>query len=182
MVNLEDIYKSLSFKSVDVKDLNFLRAEKRLKEHLSGKVDFSELGYMPEEVLENDDIYLFPIGWIGCAGYLIQKTDQEIVGFGSYISREAHLWAYYEGISLATLGRGRKNRISIVSVNDKEKTIKALKSFLDSQYVDREIISKLDELPLIFDNVDLYFSIRSLIEARNGNWFEFKISGYENNA
>lgn len=133
-------------------------------------------GYERSGVLEGPSAFYFPIGWIGCSGHLVIKDSFEVVSFGSYIGDKEHIWAYHQNISMENLGKDRKNTFTIQKVQDVEKTTKVLKSFLDSRYVNNEIVPKLSELPITLQDVDLYFGIRDLLTAKYKDWFEFEIS------
>ncbi len=136
----------------------------------------SELVYQRERVLENDDSFYFPLGWIGCVGHLISKKPLRLISFGSYIGPGAHIWAYYEGISIAVDGKDRFNSLKILRINDEQNTIRVLKSFLKPRWVAEEVVPKFTSLPVEINGVDLYFGIRGLLEARANEWFSFEVS------
>ncbi|GAA3918470.1 hypothetical protein [Litoribacillus peritrichatus] len=138
--------------------------------------DPRESGYSIDEVLENNQAYYFPIGWIGCSGHLVVKSNLEVIGFGSYIGPESHIWAYHQGISLEELGKYRRNCISIVSVENKEKTLKVIRRFVEPRKVLKEISPALEKLPVKIKGVDLYFAIADLLEAKYHGWFDYEIT------
>lgn len=153
----------------------FALAEKLFLSTLSG--DFaSEFVYDRNQVRENDDSFYFPVGWIGCSGHLVSKNPLRLISFGSYIGPEAHIWAYYAGISLAPLGKDRKNKLKILFINDHENTIRVLKTFLDSSWLARDLVPRLSSLPVEISDVDLYFGIRGLLEAKENDWFRFEVT------
>lgn len=152
----------------------FERAEKVIFDKLEVNSDYE--GYERSGVLESPSAIFFPIGWIGCRGHLVVKDTFEVVSFGSYIGTKEHIWAYHQNISMEDLGKDRKNTFTIRKIQDAENTTKVLKSFLDSRYVDNEIVPKYNELPIVLEDVDLYFGIRDLLTAKYKQWFEFKIS------
>ncbi|WP_156397994.1 MULTISPECIES: hypothetical protein [unclassified Duganella] len=135
-----------------------------------------EFGYAREHVLENDDAFYIPLGWIGCCGHLISKFPLHLISFGSYIGPETHLWAYYQGISMSPLGKDRKNQLRILSICDYENTVTVLKTFLDHRWLERKSAPRLSSLPVELNEVDLYFGISGLLQAKKNNWFQFEIS------
>ncbi len=168
----ESYFETLGYASVDVANGGFKKAELSLFSQL--EFDPFEIGYKSKDVLENRDTYYFPIVCVGCCGYLVTKEDLEVISFGSYVGRIEHIWAYYEGAQLASLGKDRNNSLIIKEVRDAKRTLKVLKSFLDNNYVN-SIEPEFRSLPIVLDNVDIYFGIRDLFDARMKNWFEFEI-------
>jgi hypothetical protein len=166
--------EELGFRKADCSTKLFAAAEGLLFSYFFD----NRRAYDPEKVLESPEAYYFPINWIGCSGYLVVKESSEIIPFGSYVGHEAHIWAYYQGISLASAGADRHNNLKILRVNDRERTIAVLKDFLNAKYVAGEVVPKLDALPLLLEDVDLYFAIRGLINARANGWFTFEVSKY----
>ncbi|WP_444996278.1 hypothetical protein [Aliikangiella sp. IMCC44359] len=152
----------------------FGSTEKIIFDKLDINGDFE--GYERSDVLESTSTFFFPVGWIGCCGHLVIKDSFEVVSFGSYIGEKEHIWAYHQSISLETLGKDRKNTFTILKVQDVENTTKVLKSFLDSRYVNNEIVPKFNRQPITLEDVDLYFGIRNLLTSKYKGWFEFEIS------
>jgi hypothetical protein len=168
-----DYLESLGYQTVDVTNSDLKNAERSIIKYL--KLDPFESGYKSEDVLENGDTYYFPICWIGCCGHLVAKDDHKITTFGSYVGHIEHIWAYYEGVQFASLGKDRKNNLTIKTVSDRTNTIKVLKSFLDSRYVTNKIEPQFDSLPIVLESIDIYFGIKDLFKARMNNWFEFEV-------
>jgi len=164
------------FRSADTSTATFSKAEAAFLSSLSNEESASKLGYSRGDVLENQDSFYFPVGWIGCCGHLVNKSSLHVVSFGSYIGPGAHIWAYYEGISMEALGRDRRNTLRILSVSDTRNTVEVLKTFLNPRWVRTELIPKLSALPTEIEGVDLYFGIRSLLEARANGWFAFEVA------
>ncbi|PIF13029.1 hypothetical protein CLU94_5136 [Janthinobacterium sp. 13] len=136
----------------------------------------SDLGYERELVLENEDTFYFPLGGIGCGGNLVSKSPLRLISFGSYIAPSAHIWAYYQGISMAPLGKDRQNSLKILHMKDEKNTVRVLKTFLNPRWVERELVPKLTTLPVEINGIDLYFGIRGLLEAIENEWFSFQVS------
>lgn len=135
----------------------------------------SEMGYRREQVLENGDTFYFPLGWIGCGGNLVIKNPRRLISFGSYTGPVAHIWAYYQGIGMAPLGKDRINNLTILDIQDEQNTLRVLKTFLKPGWVD-ELLPKLASLPVEIKGIDLYFGIRGLLQARENKWFSFHVS------
>ncbi len=172
---IESLPSSLGYSVLkDQTDREFVDAEKIIFEKLN--VDASYENYSRNKVLEGATAYYFPICWIGSSGHLVIKNTHEVVSFGSYIGKSEHIWAYHYGISIASLGKDRKNDFTICKINDEENTIKVLESFLDAKTLISEIVPRLNNLPLILNDVDLYFGIRDLLKAKYENWFQYKIN------
>ena len=108
-------------------------------------------------------------------GHLFSKTNQQIIQFGSYIGAYDHIWAYHEGISLETLGENRKNTLIILDIADVEKLMKVLNRIVAKEYLNKEILPNINKLPIRLTDVDLYFIIRDLIEARIYDWYRYEI-------
>lgn len=153
----------------------FALAEKLFLTMLSGD-GASGIDYDRNQVLENGDSFYFPVGWIGCSGHLVSKNPLRLISFGSYIGPEEHIWAYYTGISLAPLGKDRKNKFKILGINDRDNTVRVLKTFLDSNLLARDLIPRLSSLPVEFSDIDLYFGISGLLEAKENDWFRFEVT------
>lgn len=164
------------FRAADTEAAAFREAEAIFLSSLSSERSASQLGYSRGRVLENGDAFYFPVGWIGCSGHLVIKSPLRLISFGSYIGPGAHIWAYYEGISMEPLGRDRRNSLDILSVRDRQNTVRVLKTFLNPKWVDGEVIPRLSSMPLNLKDVDLYFGIRGLLEARANEWFGFRVS------
>src|SRR5687767_9706102 len=88
--------EEFGFRKADCQTEHFARAEEVLLSIFVEPVSFDR-----EKVLENAELFYFPIVCIGCTGYLVVKATLEIIAFGSYVGSEAHIWAYYQGISMA---------------------------------------------------------------------------------
>ena len=164
------------FQPVDIGAAAFIEAERLFLSSLSNGGNASKLDYERKRVLENQDAFYFPVGWIGCSGHLVTKNPLRPVSFGSYVGPGAHIWAYYQGISMEAFGNDRKNKLRILSVRDVQNTVSALKSFLNPRWVDGELLPRLSALPTEIEGVDLYFGIRSLLEAQSNDWFRFEVS------
>jgi len=153
----------------------FREAEAVFLSSFSPETSAAELGYRRESVLENDNAYYIPVGWIGCSGHLVTKRPLRLIAFGSYIGSSAHIWAHYRGISMAPLGRDRRNTLRILSISDLESTVRVLKTFLDPKRVDDELSLGLSSLPLELEGIDLYFGIQGLLQAEANDWFRFEV-------
>lgn len=137
--------------------------------------------YRREEILENDEFYYLPVGWIGCCGFLVLKASEAIIQFGSYMGPESHIWAFKRGANLGVTGAERRNDVVITAVRDERETLRVLRSFLNGRYVDNELEPKLrSELPVRVADVDLYFGLRDLHEAEKCAWFDFTIEPVAN--
>lgn len=174
-VAVDPLVLAFGFRAADTQTSDFQEAEAKFLSSLSSPAMACNLGYKRDEVLENTDAYYFPVGWIGCSGNLVTKNPLRLIGFGSYIGPGLHIWAHYQGISIAPLGKDRKNTLKILSIRDQENTLRVLNTFLNSSRLDRELLPKLSTIPTEFRDVDLYFGIRDLLEAREKGWFEFEV-------
>lgn len=163
-------FETLGYKSVNVDDSQFQKAESTLIQHL--KIDISHYNYESSDSVENEDTYFIPISWIGCIGHLVTKDEFKVITFGSGVGYQALIWAYYEGIRY---GAGKRNSITIEAIEDMDKTRGALHSFLNRDENAHISPPILDSLPIVLEDVDLYFGISQLFEARLNNWFEFEI-------
>jgi hypothetical protein len=166
---------NFGFRSADIETSNFKAAEAAFLSGQSSSTAAFDLGYKRESVLENGDAYYFPVGWVGCSGHLVTKNPLRLISFGSYIGPGAHIWAHYQGISMAPLGKDRQNTLKILSISDLANTLRVLKTFLNPKWVDQELSVRLSSLPTELKEVDLYFGIRDLLEAQDNDWFRFKV-------
>lgn len=173
---VDPLILSYGFCPVDTASAGFKEAEALYFSGALSEARAYELGYLQEEVLENGDAYYFPVGWIGCSGHLVTKNPLRLIAFGSYIGPAAHIWAYYQGVSLAHLGEDRRNTLRILSVRDFEKTRGVLKQFINPKWLAQEFAAGPPSLPWELEDVDLYFGIRGLLEAKEKDWFRFEIS------
>jgi hypothetical protein len=164
------------FRTADIGSTTFGEAETLFLSSLSSESDAARVDYEQRRVLENDDAFYFPVGWVGCSGHLVSKRPLRLISFGSYVGPGAHIWAYYEGISMESVGKDRLNDFEILSVKDKQNTVRVLKTFLSPKWVDGEVVPRLSSLPLELKGIDLYFGIRGLLDARANEWFDFRVS------
>lgn len=149
-------------------------AEKSLAENLA--LEISELQYDGGLILENSEMFYFSFCWVGCSGYLISKNDFTVISFGSSVGRDEHLWAYHSGVALADFGEDRKNTIEIYSVRDIGNAKKSLDRVFLQGNKDVSLLESIGSGRIKLDDVDLYFSIRDLLEAKYNDWFQFKIT------
>lgn len=173
---LEPTPESFGFRPADCNTAIFVAAERVFLSSLTDESDAPEPLYKRDQVLENPDAFYFPVGWIGCSGHLVSKSQLRLISFGSYIGPGAHIWAYYQGISMGPLGKNRQNNLRILKVSDIEKTVGVLKQFLSPRWVDSHLVPRFASLPVDIEKVDLYFGIGGLLEAKMGNWFDFEVS------
>lgn len=174
--NTEPAPADFGFRAADTEAATFREAEALFLSSLSSERSASQIGYERGRVLGNGNAFYFPVGWIGCSGHLVIKSPLRLISFGSYIGPGAHIWAYYEGISMEPLGKDRRNNLDILSVKDKQNTVRVLKTFLNPKWVEGEVVPRLSLMPLNLKGVDLYFGIRGLLEARANEWFGFRVS------
>lgn len=170
---IDELYEGFNLHAADTTKASLYEAEEALLNTLD--FDPRENGYVIEDVQENKEIYYFPIGWIGCSGYIVVKADLSIIQFGSYIGHKENIWAFYQGICFGRTKYDRSNSFVINAVKNKEKMIKVLKRFLGSEYIKNEIEPNLSKLPIKIYDVDLYFSIRELLQTQFHGWFEYSI-------
>ena len=163
------------FKKADTTTNKFHEAEVLFLSSFESTAEVAEFGYKQENVRENEDAYYFPVGWVGCSGHLVTKSPLRLVSFGSYVGANAHIWAHYKGISMAPLGKDRRNTLRILSIRDVENTVRVLKSFVHPQWVDRELSLMQTPMPIQIEGIDLYFGIRDLLEAEMHEWFKFEV-------
>ena len=173
-MHYEEMFEFYGFSKANTNTAEFEEAEKLVFKPIP-ESNRKELDYSRDGVLENETDYFVPLGWIGCAGHIVRKSDLKVTKFGSYMPAGAHVWAYYQGISLNTLGKDRSNDIRITEVHDKSNTIDVLKKIFDPHYVKTEIAPLLDQPPIVIRNVDLYFGFGVLLETKDKGWFFFEI-------
>jgi hypothetical protein len=173
---VDPLISSFGFHAANTETSSFREAEAALLSGLPSSTAAEDLGYERGSVLENGDAYYFPVGWIGCSGYLVTKNPLHLIAFGSYIGPGAHIWAHYQGISMEPLGKDRRNTLKILSISDRENTLRVLRKFLHPRWVDQELSPKLSSLPIELNEIDLYFGIRALLEAQENGWFGFEVA------
>ena len=164
------------YQTVETESGIFKEAEALYLSNLFVGKSASDMGYERERVLENEDTFYFPLGWIGCSGSLVSKSPLRLISFGSQIGPGAHIWAYYQGISMAPLGKDRQNSLKILRVKDEKNTLRVLKTFLNPSWVEGELLPKLTSLPVEINGINLFFGIRGLLEAKENEWFSFQVS------
>jgi hypothetical protein len=149
--------------------------EQRIAEHLRAKYsDWQIPEYNIDRIQENDDACYFPIGWIGCSGFLVEKASLNVLQFGSYIGAKEHVWAYYRGFSFELLGADRLNDLTITKVNNHKKCSEILRQIARRNGLSIELLQDPPILPFVLRGVDLYFEIRNLMEAERENWLSLK--------
>ena len=172
----EPCLADFDYRTAETETRIFEKAEALYLSKLFVGKNASDMGYDRDRVLENEDSFYFPTAWVGCGGHLVSKSPYRLISFGSYIGAAAHIWAYYQGISMAPLGKDRLNNLKILYIEDEENTVRVLKTFLNPRWVTSELVPKLTSLPVEINGIDLYFGIRGLLEAKEKKWFSFHVS------
>jgi hypothetical protein len=113
-----------------------------------------ELGHLPEykssEVLINEDLLYFPIGWVGCVGFLVDRKTFEAHLLGSGIPVASHVWAHYRGFAKGRTGSERRNDLVITAVHSMKAIYDLLRVMFGGGTYFKEILRPgLDALPLL---------------------------------
>jgi hypothetical protein len=140
-----------------------------------------ELGRPPEykssEVLINEDLLYFPIGWVGCAGFLVDRKTFEAHLLGSGLPVVTHVWAHYRGFAKGRTGDERRNDLVITSVHSMKATCDLLRNiFGGGTYFKETLRPGLDALPLRINDIDLYSYTDELRIAELRGWFRFEVT------
>ena len=168
--------RELGFRRVELSEQEVQALEHLVNETL-GTSDKSQddggdtrFRYESGSVEENEDYYLTHLTWIGCSGVLIHKREQWAVPFGSYTSAARHVWAINKGLDLKT----ERNDLILTAIHNVAETTKLLENLIRG--VDRTYTrSLLEDLPVRFENLNLYFSINDLYSAELHGHYEFLI-------
>lgn len=120
-----------------------------------------------DRALLNDDLVYIPIGWIGCIGFLVERSSGSAILLGSGIGLNVHVWAYYRGFADGEDSASRRNDLIITSICDPHATRRVLRRIVRS--------ADLDRLPLRVCDVDLYFLRNDLWKAELKGAFTFRI-------
>lgn len=140
-----------------------------------------QLGHPPEykssEVLINEDLLYFPIGWVGCAGFLVDRKTFEAHLLGSGLPVVSHVWAHYRGFAKGRTGNQRRNDLVITSVSSMKAICDLLRDlFGGGTYFQEALRPGLDALPFRITNIDLYSHIHELRIAELRGWFRFEVT------
>lgn len=133
-------------------------------------------------IIERDDYWYFPIGYIGSSGIIINKSDERIFIMGSAHSIEEMFWGHENGFS------PKKIDLEIIEVSNSIKVSGLLAGVLrqlgkapsSPMRRGREMASEmLGSLPLKFEGINLWLSIPWFMEAEKEQWLKYKV--YESN-
>ncbi|MFO0941821.1 MAG: hypothetical protein U0930_13785 [Pirellulales bacterium] len=133
-----------------------------------------------------------PYGWIGCAGFIIDKADGYINQLGSCHALDDCFWAHNRNIKYAYAD------LTIHQVSDQNATIQALMKMGNSSpfnpipnklnnngemtefWTSEELARLLEDLPITFGNQELWFAIPAVrrlelnsscsFEVTRGSW------------
>jgi len=127
------------------------------------------------EVLVNAHLFLLPIGWIGCSGILIERETGRVDLLGSGCSAAVHVWAWYRGFASGKTRDQRPNTLRVGAVRDPTR-LDALVARLYPALGDGAVVARDG---LCFEDVDLYFLRRDLLDVEEDGAFEFAVTGAE---
>lgn len=146
-------------------------------EAMAPRPDFSDA-----DVLVADDLLFLPCGFIGSVGALFVPSRSLLIPLGSYVGLDDFLWAYHRGVDLAGATKwDRSNTFTIRAVHDREATLDFLKAIF-RRTRGWDVAKQLTNLPAVFENVDLYFSIPDLRSLEDSGACEFEFGGGERKA
>ncbi|WP_367874582.1 hypothetical protein [Luteolibacter sp. Populi] len=147
-----------------------------------------EVEFDPEDVIESAKWWYIPFGWIGCAGFIIDKDGGYINQLGSCHSLDECCWGHSNGIkykyadltvlrvhnldaTLATLMKMGNSSPFSPTPNKQDKDGN-LREFWTIDELRAEIIT----LPKTFPDQVLWFTILALHEARDKGYFDFEVA------
>ncbi len=157
------------------------------KQHLERALE-TEFSCDDSEAIEAPEWWYIPYGWIGCAGFIIDKADGYINQLGSCHSLDDCFWAHNRGIKYGYAD------LTITQVNDREGTIDTLmkmgnraplnpipnKSDGNDErrtfWTREELGQQIDDLPVTFDNQHLWFTIPALRRADENAFCNFEVT------
>lgn len=126
------------------------------------EIDGRFVDYDRDGVLVSDELFYLPFGWIGCAGYLVERKTKRVIALGSALSVDAQIWAWYRGIPLGT---GQRNDVEITEVRDRVELTRVLCRLLDGRLVHSQLVPRLQMLPCTIENLNLFFVCEDLRRA-----------------
>lgn len=74
----------------------------KLANHLHQELDFDV-----SKVIENENWWFVPHGWIGVLGFIVEKASDEIYVVGSRTNPDLEAYAYWHGIEWYSAGNGK---------------------------------------------------------------------------
>jgi hypothetical protein len=122
--------------------------------------------YDPTRLLEDKAWWYIPIVWIGCGGYIVDKTSGDVNELGSSQSLDDCIWAHQRGI----VSSG--SDFIITSVTSSEAALTIVSSFARIaddgrrlRYRKSDAEKALTSIPAYFPRHWLWFAIRDLRRA-----------------
>lgn len=157
------------------------------KEHLAGALG-RDISFQESQVIEAPRWWYIPYGWIGCAGFIIDKADGYINQLGSCHSLDDCFWAHNRGIKYGYAD------LTIHQITNLKSTIDTLMkmgsrapfnpipnrpntSGKGSEFWTREELEAiLEGLPVTFSNQILWFTIPALRNAETQSFCKFEVT------
>ncbi|MEO1482258.1 MAG: hypothetical protein AAFU77_09130 [Myxococcota bacterium] len=137
-----------------------------------------EMDCNPEDSIEAATWWYIPIGWIGCCGFAVRKTDGEVTQFGSAHGLGAWLWGFAHG----AVANGPVD-LTITSVSDEAATIEFLHLLgrrnpfnpgaQNSMPSWSELRALISNAPCTFPRVILWPTLDELKKRHDAGHFEF---------
>lgn len=140
-------------------------------------------------VIEAPRWWYLPYIWIGCAGYILDKSDGYIRQLGSCHSLDDCFWSQNKGIKYGY------SDLIVTRVKDVKKTVNTLmelgnraspinpipnkdddKGKRTKFWTPRELETEIGSCPVTFENQILWFTIPYLREACERGYFEFEVT------
>lgn len=131
--------------------------------------DDEEISYDRRGALVNDKQFYIPYTWIGCVGYLVDRTTSKVMALGSGIAVETQIWALYRGI------RDDHNNLEILAVHDMVELESLLRQVMGNYRFRTEVKPRIGTLPCLVENLRLYPVCEYLRRAEINNWYRFRI-------
>ncbi|MFK8003549.1 MAG: hypothetical protein AB8H86_28515 [Polyangiales bacterium] len=146
------------------------RGREAIETHALDRSEFDDAA-----ALVGNDLLYMPCGFIGSVGALFVPSSSQYIQLGSYTSVDNFIWAYRRGVNLSgARGRLGSNTLVVQSVAFLGEAVEHL-SDIFRQTPQPDLAERLANLPAVFDEVDLYFSIRQLRSIEESGICQFEI-------
>jgi hypothetical protein len=145
------------------------RAKRLVEAYVKEPIEFDV-----KEVLLNGDWIYVPWGWIGCFGYLVHRRTERILCLGTGAAPHATIWGICRGSHY-----DKPDTLAIKAVQDLKELKRALGRELQHNPVFAQFDQRMQSLPCIFRNVELWRVVEGLVEAEERGYCEFEINPTE---
>ena len=148
------------------------RAKRLVEAFVNRPMDFDA-----KEVLLNDDWIVLSGGFIGTWGFMVHRRTECVIGLGTCLAPHASVWAICGGSHY-----NKPDILVFKAVHDLNETKRALGYQLQHDPAFAQFDQRIQTLPSIFHNVDLWRMAERLVDAEEKGYCEFEINPTDTSA